>query len=200
MCSKLVVVNSDTSRAPTPVVRLRPLRMGDSVRVRRWLADIELVRMTILVPSPEHGDIEPYNSENADRYLIMLMRDPRRRAFAIECDGEHVGNAGLRELDGEARTAECFIEIGEPRWRRRGIGSAAMTQVLDYAFRELGLVHVHLTVFEFNHPARRMYERIGFRDEGVAAQHWADDRYWDVIGMGIDDARWHELRVQRESA
>jgi RimJ/RimL family protein N-acetyltransferase len=171
-------------------VFLRPLRMSDRDCVRRWMAEPAVIRFTVQVPGPEFGPVVPYSDAEADRYLELLVRDPDRRSWAIELDGVHVGNVGLKGHDWPKRTAECFIEIGELGVRGRGVGEAAMTQLLDRAFGDVGLLCVRLGVFEFNEPAINLYKKLGFVDDGRHGSHYVDGRTWTVNAMTLDAARW----------
>jgi RimJ/RimL family protein N-acetyltransferase len=78
-----------------------------------------------------------------------------------------------------------------PRWRGRGVGLALVTWLLELAFDQLGVHRVELVVFSFNEPARRCYERAGFREEGCARHaRKASDGYWDLIYMALLED-WH---------
>lgn len=171
-------------------VTLRPLSVDDRDAIRRWMSDLDVIRFTVLVPGPEYAPVTPYSPAAADRYLDALLRAPDRRSFAVCVDGHHVGNVGLKGLDLERRSAECFIELGEAWARGRGAGRAAMSRLLDYAFREVSLLEVRLGVFEFNHPAIRLYRRLGFHRTGRYGLHYAQGRYWEVLGMRMTRERW----------
>ena len=158
------------------------------------MANEDVVRFTVLVPGPECALSVPYDADAADRYLYALVKDPARRSFAIELDGVHVGNLGLKDTDLETRTAECFIELGDARARGRGVALRAMTQLLDHAHFQLELVEVSLGVIEFNTSAIALYERLAFERTGHYADHWAHGRYWDVLGMQMTIERWAEVR------
>jgi len=179
---------------PRDVVRLRPLRLTDSTRVRRWMASVDVIRFTVVVPSPDHGPVEPYGPDDADRYLEALVRDPRRRSYAIELDGEHVGNVGLKDYEPGAEEAECFIEIGEDFARGHGVGTRAMVALLDHCFTVLRLARVRLGVFEFNDAALQMYRRLGFVEDGLYGAHHAEGRSWKVLSMCLEAAHWQALR------
>jgi RimJ/RimL family protein N-acetyltransferase len=175
-------------------VTLRRLQIGDREAIRRWMADPSLIRFTVLVPGPEYGPVLPYPHDAADRYLETLVADPTRRSFAVELDGHHVGNIGLKEYDPSRPSTECFIEIGERGLRGAGVGHCAMHLLLDLAFHQLRLEEVRLGVFEFNHPALRLYRRLGFADAGRYGWHWAEGRYWEVLAMTMRADRWAALR------
>jgi RimJ/RimL family protein N-acetyltransferase len=164
-------------------VALRPLTMEDRFGVRRWMSDERVIRFTVLVPGPEYAPANPYSAVAADRYLRTLIHDPARRSFAITLDGVHVGNVGLKDLDELHGRSECFIEIGDENARGRGVGVQAMRELMRYAYGDLGLHALRLGVFEFNTPAIRLYERLGFERAGNYGWHWADQRFWEVLAM-----------------
>lgn len=154
------------------------------------MADPSVILFTVLVPGPEYGPVVPYADAAADRYLDLLVSDPDRRSYAIEVDGVHIGNVGLKGYDWEKRTAECFIEIGEAAMRGKGVGSAAMRALLDIAFDKMHLERVRLGVFEFNVAAIQMYRKLGFVDDGVYGSHWVDGRFWAVDAMLMEARHW----------
>jgi len=53
------------------------------------------------------------------------------------------------------------------RWQGRGVGAAMLAAFLEWAQRQPGLRRVKLEVFATNPVAMRLYERAGFRREGV---------------------------------
>ena len=171
-------------------VALRALRMSDAARVRRWMADPTVIKFTVVVPGPEYGPLLPYTAEEADIYLETLVRDPSRKSYAIEVDGEHVGNVGLKDYAPDRKEAECFIELGEKTARGRGVGTRAMVMLLQTAFETLRLERVRLGVFEFNRPAIKLYRALGFVDDGRYGWHFAEGRFWDVNAMVLSRDVW----------
>lgn len=191
------VVPERRRRAPG-AVGLRPLRLSDAVRVRKWMADLAVIRFTVVVPGPEYGPLSPYSAEEADQYLETLVRDPSRRSYAIELrEGQgppvHVGNVGLKDYQPGRPEAECFIELGEKSARGQGVGKRAMAMLLEVAFAELSLNAVRLGVFEFNEPAISLYRRLGFAADGRYGWHYADGRFWDVNAMCLERRVWLAL-------
>jgi RimJ/RimL family protein N-acetyltransferase len=69
------------------------------------------------------------------------------------------------------------------------VGTEATRLLVDHAFTEIEDPPVHrigLEVYEFNHRAVRLYERMGFRREGVLrdALHW-DGGFHDALVMSM---------------
>lgn len=122
--------------------------------------------------------------ENPDRFDFILVAP----------DGEFVGETVLNEIDWPARCANFRIALFSPRWRDRGLGSWAAACTRDFAFGVLGLHRLELDVFSFNPRARRVYEKLGFRVEGVRRQAIPDGEGWgDDILMAMLEEEWQQL-------
>lgn len=72
-------------------------------------------------------------------------------------------------------------------WRGKGIGSALMTAMLNWAAAHPFLEKVSLGVWETNAGARKLYERLGFRLEHRTPMYFklADGRYVDDLWMAM---------------
>lgn len=80
-------------------------------------------------------------------------------AVAVASDGRPVGLAMLGVRGGEGWVGGMGVV---PDRRRAGVGERLLRALLDRA-RARGLRQVTLEVLEQNDPARRLYERLGFR-------------------------------------
>jgi uncharacterized protein len=56
----------------------------------------------------------------------------------------------------------------DPAWRGRGLSAAGMAAVVEVCRRDIAPT-VSLYVNDFNAPARRAYERVGFGEVGTLA-------------------------------
>ncbi len=88
------------------------------------------------------------------------------RAYARFVDGRVVFKAELAVVT--RRTAQVQGVWVAPEWRGRGIATAAMAAVVADALNRVAPT-VSLYVNDFNLPARRVYERCGFRPVGTLA-------------------------------
>ena len=102
-----------------------------------------------------------------------------------------IGFVDLRDVRWNQRDAWVGIGIGEADYWNNGYGTDALRLALRYAFMELSLERVSLSVFTFNKRAIRSYEKAGFRPEGVKRQviH-RDGMIEDVLYMGILRQEW----------
>ncbi len=83
------------------------------------------------------------------------------------------------------------IAIGNRADWGKGFGTDAMRVLLRFAFTELNLHRVSLSVFEYNPRAARVYEKLGFEVEGRQRQRLhRDGRWWDSIFMGLLREEW----------
>jgi GNAT superfamily N-acetyltransferase len=87
-----------------------------------------------------------------------------RTRFVAEVDGKVVGTvgAGPGEFDGAAALTALWVD---PGFRGRGVGSALVDAVVDWAKGE-GFNQLLLWVTEVNENAERLYERQGFARTG----------------------------------
>jgi len=183
------------SPRPKILAQLRLLVDDDRQRIVTWLKDPYLVQLTFIVPGPNYSDRVSFSDEAAHRYFETLIQDPKRKTFAMVLNGLHMGTLGLKAIDMNLLKCECFIEVGEPTLRGRGVGTAAMSMMLDYAFSELGLNEVNLDVLEFNLPAIAVYEKLGFEHKGRVGWHYdIENNYRQVLGMNLSRETWLLVR------
>ena len=159
-------------------LRLRPLAATDLRRCVKWFSDPQVVRFL--------GRNSPVTFAEEERWFRDYERRTDDQIFAIEAEGLHIGNIGLHKIDRLHRKAEIGIVIGEPTFWSRGYGTEAMRTALGYAFGPLSLNKVSLDVLEYNVRAIRMYERLGFVEEGVHREDvFKDGQFVHVIRMSI---------------
>ncbi len=126
-----------------------------------------------------------------DRFDARLVRradddDPRAAvSLVVDVDGTAVGSATLFDVDLLARHAEAGIAL-VLNARGRGIGTAAMIQLVEFGFVRHNLRRIHLQAIASNVAAIRAYEKAGFVIEGRQRQHaWVRGAYEDIVRMGI---------------
>ncbi|TQW10145.1 acetyltransferase (GNAT) family domain-containing protein [Cordyceps javanica] len=91
---------------------------------------------------------------------------------------------------------ETTLSIGIHKdYQRQGYGSEAIAWALDWAFNYANMHRVGLSVYGWNSPAREMYLKIGFREEGRRRESlFLRGRYWDEILMSVLVQEWKLLR------
>jgi RimJ/RimL family protein N-acetyltransferase len=117
---------------------------------------------------------------------------PREYLFGIRAlDGDKL--IGFVELGSVSPHGNGWVGIGlgERDYWGKGYGTDAMQLLLRFAFTELNLHRVSLSVFEYNLRGMKSYEKAGFHHEGRARQCiLRDGKLYDMFYMGIMQRDW----------
>jgi RimJ/RimL family protein N-acetyltransferase len=101
-------------------------------------------------------------------------------------DERHIGFIGLHQIDWKSRCAVGGIVLGEPDAWGRGYATDAVRIRLRFAFEQMGLHRIEGRTI--NPAMRRVYEKCGYRHEGVARKKlWRGGRWRDVDLFAILD-------------
>jgi RimJ/RimL family protein N-acetyltransferase len=177
-------------------VVLRPVIADDAVDMLEVLADGDVLRLT-----GSHGTLSPDDVEPMRQwYGSRADHEDRLDLAAVDrATGRYVGEVVLNELDPHNNSCSFRIALGATG-QNRGLGTEATRLVLGYAFERVGLHRISLEVYSFNARARRVYEKVGFRAEGVLrdALLWEGQRF-DAHVMSILAHEWAEHRGRPEA-
>lgn len=163
------------------LIKLRKLSPGDCGIYHTWRNDPAVMCST----SPA---LDLYTAEETEKYISAIAAQPNAKGYMIEHkeSGRTVGIVSLIRIDSKNRCAELIIDIGEKDMWGKGIGTAAVTLILQFAFDELNLHRVFLQVFAFNEHAIKLYEKMGFTHEGRLRHALYRTGNWhDIVVMGI---------------
>ncbi|REH54467.1 RimJ/RimL family protein N-acetyltransferase [Kutzneria buriramensis] len=178
------------------LVLLRPVIADDAVDMLEVLADDDVLRLT-----GSHGTLSPDDLEPMRQWYGSRHEHEDRLDLAVvdRASGQYVGEVVLNELDVNNNSCSFRIALGA-RGQNRGLGTEATRLVLGYAFERIGLHRISLEVYAFNPRARRVYEKVGFRFEGVLrdALLWEGERF-DAHVMSILAPEWAEHRGRPEA-
>ena len=134
------------------------------------------------------------------RYLAFIQAPPPERAYAfyrniltnncrvprslswtawlsVECD--------ILPTHGETRAHIGILGMGlVPSARGRGIGQTLMQTTLAKAWAK-GLSRIELTVRTDNLNAKALYDRMGFKTEGLNQRALVDGKFYDTYAMAL---------------
>lgn len=156
---------------PPVRVRVEPMALGDIPAVH------EIERASFSAPWPTYAFRQELESNRLARYLVAR-------------DGDHVvGYAGLWLMVDEAHITTFAVA---PEYRRRGVGQILLLELLRIA-ESVGAAVATLEVRVSNLPARRLYEKYGFRPVGVRPRYYTDNNE-DALIMTTGELRSREMR------
>lgn len=93
--------------------------------------------------------------ESNDIWLGIFIKETQK----------HIGNIELSKIDFVHRKAGFFILIWAEH--QKGYGADASRLLIDFAFNKLNLNRIDLGVHEHNIAALKLYEKLGFIEEGI---------------------------------
>lgn len=170
-------------------VFLDAVRREDVPQFGVWFADLEFLGylgMGALFPNTEDDELDWYERQRItkDQFTFAIRRMDTRAL---------IGSTSLNEIGWKNRTAVFGIAIGEKSVWGQGYGTDATRVILRYAFLELNLNRVELSVYSFNERALKSYAKVGFVLEGSRRQAiYRDGHYHDVHLMSILRDEWQE--------
>jgi diamine N-acetyltransferase len=113
------------------------------------------------------------NLQNPDQHYLVIKLDGDAATEAI------AGYAILSGLQSPHRSIELTrIVIAEPG---KGLGKAALKLIQKRVFEEYQAHRLWLDVFEDNHRARRVYESVGFKQEGLLREAVRRGEFYDSL-------------------
>ncbi|MFD2923615.1 GNAT family N-acetyltransferase [Halobacillus naozhouensis] len=137
----------------------------------------------------------PLNYEQLKEYVVDSNSDHSSQLIYSVVDKQTdatIGHIALRNIDRGNQSARIGKVIVSDEARGKGIGTLMMKEVLKVAFDQLQLHKVSLGVFDFNQPAIRCYEKVGFKKDGLLRDHRKmNDEYWSLYEMSILDSEWN---------
>ena len=172
-------------------VQLTALTQSDLPTVVQWYQNPEFLRLFDALPA------YPRTEAALAQWLDDTNKATDAFLFAVRAlDNDEL--IGYVELDGilwTHRVSSVSIAIGETKHQGKGYGYEAMQLALQFAFDELNLHRVQLTVFSYNEHAIALYEKLGFQREGVHREHLQrDGKRYDMYLYGLLRSEWESSR------
>lgn len=173
-------------RKPVPTLQgetvlLRPPRIEDAAARLALGNHPEIVRMY----GGGRERARAITPADAERWVQSLLNHPC--AWIIDA-GSAIGSIRLDRIDLHDRRASLAIGIDDPTRLGRGLGTEAIRLVLQHAFTDLSLHRIAVRVLAFNQRAIRVYQKCGFRIEGLEREAASIDGAWyDDVIMGLLD-------------
>lgn len=160
---------------------LRRARPGDAEAFARMMDDPIVYAQLLQLPFP---DAEMWRA----RLSGQAAQQPHSSELHLvaEVRGQVIASAGLHPAGPALRRRHVMslgMSVAVP-WQGRGVGSALMAALTDYADNWLGVLRIELGVYADNHRAQALYRKFGFEVEGCQrAYALRDGQYVDSLMM-----------------
>src|ERR1700752_918853 len=162
-----------------------------------WRRDSEVMRLI------DSSEVMLRSQKDSQKWIEKELEDQEvnQNMFTIRtlAEAKLLGDIGLSVVNWMSRDAFVGLGIGERDFWGRGYGTDVMKVILRYAFMEINLRRVTLSVFEYNPRAVRSYEKAGFVHEGRMRQFLnREGKRWDMLFMGILRDEWINLQEKEK--
>jgi ribosomal-protein-alanine N-acetyltransferase len=104
-----------------------------------------------------------------DSYLREL-RNPTSYYLVARLKGEVIGYAGMWVVEDEAHVSTIAVRT---EFRRRGLAEEIMNHLIGVA-EQRGATRITLEVREGNDAAQALYQKLGFRSQGLIPHYYGD--------------------------
>lgn len=162
-------------------VILRTVEEQDKEMLLNLIEDPETAKVTGGYPLPASYDHQIT--------WFRSMADSAGSLYRIIADRENpqngLGIIILSHEDSENETGEIYIKLMKSI-RGMGYGQDSVNTLVDYAFREMGIVHIYSNILEDNMPSRRLFEKCGFKQEDMRKSSiYKEGYYRNVCVYGV---------------
>jgi 8-oxo-dGTP diphosphatase len=148
----------------TTRLRIRPLRDDDLADLVRLIDNWAVARWLSSVP-------HPYTEANGRTWIALVRQDhatgsPRRFAVALKETDRLIGGMGLDgSMGDESEEPALGYWLGQPYWGN-GYGREAVTAIIDYGYRTLGIETIRAYTDPSNAPSQRVLLHCGLKAAG----------------------------------
>lgn len=154
---------------PADVV-IRAAEPADATGISALIGDAAVVPGTLQLP----------DMAVASRLEMLQRIGPTECRLVAAHAGQVIGMAALYAAGTSLRRQHVrMLAIAVAAdWHGRGIGSAMLARLIGWADRWAGVLRIELHVHADNPRARALYERFGFREEGLHRAYALKDGRW----------------------
>lgn len=173
-------------------VRLDAIHRDDLPIIVGWWQDNVALRHFDAIPA------RPRTLEQVQRWAESYNESDKEFRFAVRrlSDDQIIGVIDLDGILWHQRVGWISLMIGDCALRGQGYGHEAMEVAMRFAFDELNLHRLQLSVFAYNANAIAMYTRLGFQREGAMREFLErDGQRYDMLLFGLLRSEWRALQT-----
>lgn len=153
-------------------VLIRPVELSDAGAYLAMERDLHGTGQGVVLDVDELPETAEAQADDLESAVISEKSVCYRVKYVALVDGALVGNADIKRHRWRRLRHQARVSIGvHPDYQERGIGRLLMDRLLGWAFEGPGTTYggirrIELGVFEGNTRALRLYESLGFEEEG----------------------------------
>ncbi|MBL7074887.1 GNAT family N-acetyltransferase [candidate division KSB1 bacterium] len=127
--------------------------------VAKWINDEQ-----INIPNGARFPVSEY--EQMIWYEKICKDKTKRKLIISTKNREHVGMVSLFNIDYKNQNSEIGVYV-IPKYQGKGYAKEALNLLLTFAFFELNLHKIYASIYDFNIPAIKLFESVGFQHEST---------------------------------
>ncbi len=159
-------------------IKLRAIEQSDCHFLLRMINDPKTEEMVI-------GWSFPVSEKEQLEWINNISHDSGNKRFVIEYETNPVGLVILSSMDFKNSTVSLGIKLIEQA-RGKGIGTRAIKLAKGYCFDELNFNCIAASILEYNTPSQKLYEKCGFKREGVLRKRiYKKGKYHDIYSYSL---------------
>lgn len=167
------------------MIYLSEIKKEDMEHIYSWFSDTEFLKYYDYYPPL------PLPKAEVDKMFKYYEDSGKSKVFAVKKDRLTIGLAGFDDIIKENQAATLFIGLGSKNERGRGYGRKSMDLLLEYGFNNLNFHRIQLNVLEFNYGAIALYEKCGFKKEGIFREFvLRDGKRYNLLLYGLLKYEW----------
>lgn len=177
-------------------VRLRALNTQDEEKLISFVNNPEVVQF-----SNAYTPVSDLQHRKWFEDTVLHSKNTWFGIESIESDPpELIGTCAFYAPNYLARVVEiASFRIGNPNNWSGGYGSEALELLVEYVLVELNMRRIWTPVFDTNPRSIRMFEKLGFKEEGRMRQEgYSRGKYCDMMILGLLRPEWEEYKKARD--
>ena len=129
--------------------------------------------------------IDEHDQEKFWQTLHQRKNDKRYVICNAENPDQIIGRLRIQNINFQHNNCEVGLDILKD-YRGKGYGIKAYKMLLEFLFNHYNMNMVYLKVADFNPNAKKLYEKVGFKETGrLPVYFYRHGKYWDYIIMSI---------------
>lgn len=160
------------------IERTKPKDAAEAIEFQKTIADETIFRTSA------SDEVKSNVNEYADRYRAQSDETGVFLKAVMSGKIVAVGHVERPKKKRSKHNGELGVSVLKKYWSL-GIGSLIMDELINWS-RQVGITRIHLKVNAENHRAIKLYEHLGFVEEGrLKKEKLIDGKYYDTLIMAL---------------